>query len=349
MLTCIYVAKYCFQMINNIMTTSFKNYFHGLQQESDITDLRDLLSQIDDAIRTAKETDTNDFEPRYVEFISKKVGELYDAITQQNLRLPADMQGDAGDKPQHLDTLNRLKGMVKAESTVNQLDYIINVLTEQKPVKRNKSPRMMQPFSQSSYDPMMRNKNRGQRHTPQRSTTTQTLEPLEIKEPAYKAKGNANPLATPAGSKVSGSYMKDARGAQNNPAAAALAKPAGSKIAGDFRADAQNTRNTPAPADTSIYTGAKPTSKPTPMDSTPVVAPEPKRFGRMDHRPGPARGGIVSGQKGLSKPVGTIPIGDVPGKIASGLKGLGKKLVGGGTPLSSKGRSRQMRGFASRR
>ena len=70
----------------------------------------------------------NDFEPQYVEFISKKVGELYDAITQQDLRLPADMQGDAGDKPQHLDTLNRLKGMVKAESTIRQLDHIINIM-----------------------------------------------------------------------------------------------------------------------------------------------------------------------------------------------------------------------------
>lgn len=111
------------------MAASFKDYFHGLQQESDITDLRDLLSQIDDAIRTAKETDTNDFEPRYVEFISKKVGELYDAITQQNLRLPADMQGDAGDRPQHLDTLNRLKGMVNSEQTINKINQIITILS----------------------------------------------------------------------------------------------------------------------------------------------------------------------------------------------------------------------------
>ncbi len=112
------------------MSTSFKQYFHNLYNESEIENLRTLLAQIDDAIETANKTNTNDFEPRYVEFISKKVGELYDAIARQNLRLPDDMQGDAGDRPQHLNTLNRLKGMVKAESTLEQLDEIINIISE---------------------------------------------------------------------------------------------------------------------------------------------------------------------------------------------------------------------------
>ena len=111
------------------MSTSFKQYFHNLYNESEIENLRTLLAQIDDAIETANETNTNDFEPRYVEFISKKVGELYDAITQQNLRLPDDMQGDAGDKPQHLNTLNRLKSMVNSEQTINKINQIITILS----------------------------------------------------------------------------------------------------------------------------------------------------------------------------------------------------------------------------
>ena len=100
-----------------------------MYNESEIENLRTLLAQIDDAIETANETNTNDFEPRYVEFISKKVGELYDAITQQNLRLPDDMQGDAGDKPQHLNTLNRLKSMVNSEQTINKINQIITILS----------------------------------------------------------------------------------------------------------------------------------------------------------------------------------------------------------------------------
>ena len=353
-------------MINNSMTTSFKDYFHGLHQESDITDLRELLSQIDDAIRTAKETDTNDFEPRYVEFISNKVGELYDAITQQNLRLPADMQGDAGDRPQHLDTLNRLKGMVKAESTLKQLDEIINTITEAGPKKRNKSPVGLR-FSQSSYDPMKRNKTRGKRRSIVKGTMG--VDSSEKSVAVKPSSRNKNPGkrrsivkgtmgVDSSGNSVDVSNKKPAYSQQKSvdttplePGKKDFSTPfdidPGSKVAGSYFKDTRSSRNTPPPSDTSIYTGEQPTAKPTPMDSS--VKPAPKPFGRVDHRMGPHARRLASKGQGPRQPVGKIPIGDVPGKIASGLKGLGKKLVGGGTPLSPKAKSRQMRGFASRR
>lgn len=292
------------------MSSSFKDYFYGLHQESDINAFRELLAQIDHAIETAKETDTNDFEPQYVEFISKKVGELYDAITQQNLRLPADMQGDAGDRPQHLDTLNRLKGMVKAESTLKQLDEIINIISEQEPRKveikrygykhgtgRQKGKSVADFFNKPDRD----SRYQSPAYSQQKSVDTTPLVPGK--------KDFSTPFDIDPGSKVAGSYFKDTRSSRNNPAA-------------------------PAP-------------KPTPMDGS--VKPEPKPFGRVDHRMGPHAKKLAAKGQGPRQPVGKIPIGDVPGKIAAGLKGLGKKLVGGGTPLSSKGKSRQMRGFASRR
>ena len=296
------------------MSTSFKQYFHNLYNESEIESLRTLLAQIDDAIETANKTNTNDFEPRYVEFISKKVGELYDAITQQNLRLPADMQGDAGDRPQHLDTLNRLKGMVNAESTLKQLDEIINIISEQRPTPRKvgtsqrygykhgtgrQQGKSIADFFNKPADRDSRYQNPA--YSQQKSVDTTPLVPGK--------KDFSTPFDIDPGSKVAGSYFKDTRSSRNNPAA-------------------------PAP-------------KPTPMDSS--VKPEPKPFGRVDHRMGPHARRLAAKGQGPRQPVGKIPIGDVPGKIAAGLKGFGKKLVGKGTPLSSKGRSRQLRGFTSRR
>lgn len=111
------------------MQVSFKDYYHKLHENSEIANLRELLSQIDDAIETAKRTNTNDFEPRYIEFISKRVGELYDAIADKGMRLPVDMQGDAGDRPKHINTLNRLKGMVTSEQTIHKLNHIITLLS----------------------------------------------------------------------------------------------------------------------------------------------------------------------------------------------------------------------------
>ena len=127
--------------INTIdMKQTFSSFFLESERASR---LGELLDKIDAAVESSMGTDKTDFEPEEVDFLARKVGELYDALIGAGERLPTDMQGAAGEKPRHLNTLNNLRTMAPAgipESVMSQIDEMLNQLNEQGQPKTDSNP-----------------------------------------------------------------------------------------------------------------------------------------------------------------------------------------------------------------
>lgn len=110
------------------MIKSFKTYF---TENTQVHQLERLLNRIDGDIEQAKRAQQA-LEPEQVEHLKNQIGQLYDMVVNTGGRIPAHLQGDAGDTPRHISTLRDLRDMEQLNGeSHDMLDAMLNMFTEQ--------------------------------------------------------------------------------------------------------------------------------------------------------------------------------------------------------------------------
>lgn len=118
---------------------SFKQYFNESEESEQ---LNQLIMQIDQAIDQAEKIDDdhNQLSPEEADFLTQKIGGLVDVIMRRGERLPDELQGSAGEKPAHINTVRRLRELVNnsaelPEALVEQIKLLETTLPHDDPKK----------------------------------------------------------------------------------------------------------------------------------------------------------------------------------------------------------------------
>ena len=106
---------------------SFNQYF--FENREDEREIINLLDAIDAAVdRVQDKVDQQEFEKPFIDILVTRISRLTDSLMAKNERLPDSLQGDAGERPRHLATIDKLKSLPFPESVmiaINKLESIL--------------------------------------------------------------------------------------------------------------------------------------------------------------------------------------------------------------------------------